>query len=513
MAEIMQTLAKIRRYLALQQIRDKVIFWLAVGSGMGAAVLLLSLFVPFYQAPATAGVLVLAAVLAGVLHGCLTAPDQSRSARMADRTGLSERLITAWELRERDDLGSRLQREETKRILVDYPWRERLKRKCNRKQLGLIAAFFCLGVIFFLLPTAAKERALLSHELAEAKKEAVEAQEEKIEEFLAEWEKLAETGRLTDAELSERQQEAARGLEEIREAISAEDLEEIIRRLEKKEEQRKNQFASYEGSETGAGDQGAGKNENKNSGGGSQSGNGADGSQSGNNQNGNSGGSQSGNGEDETGQNGGAGGNNNSGGGQSGTGQDGDSGGSSDGNGSSSGNDSQNGNSQNGNASGGGENENGQNSGTGGSKNSGGGGQNGNNQNASGQSGNGQSGDGTGQNGGGQNSSGQGSGNGAGWNYGSNVGIEREHESTLGQETIIMEGTVGTGENLTGTAGEGDAGTQGGFVYGEGYAGTEVEYGKVVSDYADKAYSQIEKNEIPSAMQDVVKKYFEGLTK
>ena len=75
-----------------------------------------------------------------------------------------------------------------------------------------------------------------------------------------------------------------------------------------------------------------------------------------------------------------------------------------------------------------------------------------------------------------------------------------------------MPGEVAEGERLTGVAGsDGTSYLSPDQIKGEGYAGTRTEYESVLGSYSEKAYGQIERNEIPSDMQEVVKKYFSGL--
>ena len=77
---------------------------------------------------------------------------------------------------------------------------------------------------------------------------------------------------------------------------------------------------------------------------------------------------------------------------------------------------------------------------------------------------------------------------------------------------MILPGEVAEGDRLTGTAGsEGNSYLSPDQVRGEGYAGQKTEYEAVLGGYSEKAYGQIERNEIPSEMQDIVKKYFSGL--
>lgn len=104
-----------------------------------------------------------------------------------------------------------------------------------------------------------------------------------------------------------------------------------------------------------------------------------------------------------------------------------------------------------------------------------------------------------------------GNGSGGGMNYGGYEGMEREYMPEEEDEFVaISDMAVGEDENLTGKNSGGSKYSQ--KTTGEGWRGNSVSYDKVVGNYAEQAYSDIESDKIPNSMKSVVRSYFEGLT-
>lgn len=140
-------------------------------------------------------------------------------------------------------------------------------------------------------------------------------------------------------------------------------------------------------------------------------------------------------------------------------------------------------------------------------------GQNGSGQseNGQGESGQGESGQGeNGQGGNGQGGNGKG---GTGWNYGSKNGIEKDDIAYQNPEQVVIPDSVGNDDNLSGTATKDGNSYKSESQQGITWRGQSVDYDSVISEYTKDAYSKIESNQIPEAMKDVVKNYFEELNK
>ena len=106
------------------------------------------------------------------------------------------------------------------------------------------------------------------------------------------------------------------------------------------------------------------------------------------------------------------------------------------------------------------------------------------------------------------NGTGNGSGNGTGWNYGSKNGSEKE--ITYNGEMVSVPGALGDDENLTGRQNEGASYTsQGGASLT--WSGNSVEYGQVIGEYSRQALSRISGSDYPAGVQDIIKSYFEQL--
>ena len=71
---------------------------------------------------------------------------------------------------------------------------------------------------------------------------------------------------------------------------------------------------------------------------------------------------------------------------------------------------------------------------------------------------------------------------------------------------------MGADDNLQCIQRQGESTTQD-SLNGNNFAGNKTNYKSVISDYKEKAYSQIQNNQIPAERSDVVKSYFDELTR
>lgn len=117
-------------------------------------------------------------------------------------------------------------------------------------------------------------------------------------------------------------------------------------------------------------------------------------------------------------------------------------------------------------------------------------------------------GNGSGSGNGSGNGSGSGSGSGGGWNYGGKNGYEKD--ISYNGELVSVPNGVGDDENLTGKNNEGTSySIQGGDALT--WSGNAVDYEQVVGEYSKQALSEIEQSDYPAGVQDIVKSYFEEL--
>lgn len=98
---------------------------------------------------------------------------------------------------------------------------------------------------------------------------------------------------------------------------------------------------------------------------------------------------------------------------------------------------------------------------------------------------------------------------GSGWNRGSNVGQEGNKKTT--DTVTIPEKTMGDDENLTGKMNDSDQVQSARANQANATAGSKVEYGQVSAEYKQKAYKQIDGASYPNELKNQIRDYFDGL--
>ena len=94
-------------------------------------------------------------------------------------------------------------------------------------------------------------------------------------------------------------------------------------------------------------------------------------------------------------------------------------------------------------------------------------------------------------------------------NKGSSTGMERADASGEA-ETVWIPNTTGNDENLTGQK-NGTGANRTRTKSGASKSGQKAEIGSVAGQYQKKAYSKLDKQQIPESKENLVKKYFSGL--
>jgi hypothetical protein len=202
---------------------------LAGGTGIAAALLIVARFVPWPGVMLWAVVLPAAGLAAGLGYGLAGKPSMLETARRADRlTGLSDRLATAWELRQADMPIACLQRENALESLKGHQPAEVIRLWPGGRAFAPLLAGLVLAGLLAALPNpmdrVIQERQELQEQLALAAEEVSQAREDltKPESPLSAEERAA----LEEA------------LEKLEEALdSAEDTPEALKALSTAEEE------------------------------------------------------------------------------------------------------------------------------------------------------------------------------------------------------------------------------------------------------------------------------------
>lgn len=122
-------------------------------------------------------------VLTGIAWAVVKRPTLSRAALYGDSKGLKESLVTALERREKQDLFSAAQREQTKELLEQFDLPRRIPVRVPLSSLAMFGlAALCLTVCI-LIPSQAKETAREQKVLQAMIKEQIEQVEALKEEI------------------------------------------------------------------------------------------------------------------------------------------------------------------------------------------------------------------------------------------------------------------------------------------------------------------------------------------
>lgn len=441
-----------RRKLNLAKLLDYGALYAAAGGVAGIFFEFISLIRPFYYADAAAAGCFGAGLLAGICRGIVKRADMKQAAGKLDSFGLQERMLTAYENRDREDKISALQRQNAFDCFEQM--KERIKIPIipdKRRILALlVSAAAVIGMSF--LPSEARNQADLRHQVKEQAKE----EKEELEAFLealegVDMESLTEEQK---AKLKELIDTMELSREELDRADSGESLAAATQRLDYKYGQAAQSLGQIAGETAHLEAAGiavaeafakaaANQNGQQTASSGMPSGGSGDG--------------EGGTGEDGSG--------------------DGDGGDGKDGSGHSGGNGS-------------GENE-----------DQGGG-------NGSGENGNQGNGNGSGE--GGQ---GSGTGDGSGGNGGGTGSGRGESHSDAAHDYVSVPDKMGDDSSLTGDKTGDQHSDYYRDQNGLAWEGEHVEYGSVIGEYADSAYEGIAGGKYPNGMETVIRDYFEQLNK
>lgn len=453
---LLQEIRRSRRKLNIAKTLDTCTCFLACADVAATVLEAVSIWVPFYYVHWCAGIVLLAAVAAGLVYSVVKRAGLHEAARKMDTFGLQERVQTAYEQMEDESAFACMQRQDAAKRLREKSKKKEIRIRLlpDKRHLTAAALSLVLACGLAFLPSQARETASQRHAIHQEAKE----KQKELSELADALEKM-DTSTLTEeqkAKLSELQEALNRSMQELARADSREALDAAESKLGFKLEQTSQSLANLASqmskeqqaaiAQAQALAKAAADAEGKSSGSNgtqSASNGGSNGTPSAGN--GSSGDGNNGNNSNGTGSNG----NNGSGDGNS---PDGDNNGNGSGNGSG---DGSNGDGSNGNGSGNG------------------------------------------------NGNGNGSGNGSGRGTGQGGGTH---------DYVSVPNAVGNDENLTGNKNGGENGESYRAQNGLVWEGNHVSLDSVISDYTKDAYEGIEAGRYPSGMEDVIKDYFKNLS-
>ncbi len=226
--EIRIFIYKLRRRLGIQKAMNIFPFVLSIGFFLGFLHILFGYFHPFYYASIIASFWILASVLFGIIYFFFHFPKEQEAAHMGDAIIGQERLLTALELRGKNEPISCLQKKDAISYIAVCNIKESFPYQLHFKQLLLCIFMASLFFLFLYLPSKAKLEAEKLHALKQDIKEELILVDDVEKE-------------ITQEKISEKQTPSA--LETIGKKLDKDDKLDIIKELL---EQTKKEYSSVD---------------------------------------------------------------------------------------------------------------------------------------------------------------------------------------------------------------------------------------------------------------------------
>lgn len=228
--EIPQFLKKIRHRVLQRRLLCRMGMFGLVGACLCGLCNLIALWIPFYRGEWIGFGLFVVSLLCACIYTLFTWPREKETAEIADAIGGKERFTTYLEHREKQDLMSRLQREDTKKQIAVIPWKQRLPLVLPRRTYLGMLLLLAGSVLCACYTTPAKREAEKAHILTEQRAKA-EAQVAKVQKELQE---QKAKGKLSQKEYKRLQNILEQNRKELEESVQKEGIDKAKERLETK---------------------------------------------------------------------------------------------------------------------------------------------------------------------------------------------------------------------------------------------------------------------------------------
>lgn len=175
-----QQIKACRRKLNRAKLLDSLVLFAAAFGVGGILCEGISIFVPFYYAHAVTAACFGAGVLAGSIYAVCKRVSMRQAAGKLDSFGLKERMITALELMDKEHAFAQLQRQDAVSHYNAIREQIRIPLRPDVRHLAALGLSVVVALTLGLVPSVAKEQAVLQHQVQKAAKE----EEETLEELM-----------------------------------------------------------------------------------------------------------------------------------------------------------------------------------------------------------------------------------------------------------------------------------------------------------------------------------------
>ena len=151
----------VRRRMIFNLLTDRIVLGLCYGTMAGLLLGIISLIVPVYYASYIIVGCIACGAAGGVIYSCCHLPDLKRAALTADASGFGEALVTALELKKREDAFCFMQRKVTAgKVQKESP--KTAVKLCFPWKAGLLFIGLCLMcTATTFIPAPARQKAAL----------------------------------------------------------------------------------------------------------------------------------------------------------------------------------------------------------------------------------------------------------------------------------------------------------------------------------------------------------------
>lgn len=202
--EFLSIIHAFRRRLDTVLFLKTLMFALAVGEGAGILLQAVSFITPIYYVNVYSVIAVVLAVAAAAIVSLMKRNTMEHTALVMDGYGFKERIVTAYEHLEKEDIIYALQRRDAMEQLKMYRDRIRIPLMPDRKKTVLSVLLLAVMIGLMFVPSPVRDRAEELHRISREARD----KEKEIEEVLEELNKLEEQGQeaLTPEQLAAMQE-------------------------------------------------------------------------------------------------------------------------------------------------------------------------------------------------------------------------------------------------------------------------------------------------------------------
>lgn len=225
--QIQKFLRKAKCRLGINALLQNYLLYVAAGFLGGAVVCGIALFVPIYHSFNYAVGIALAVMGIGFIVTMVSLPRKKKLALVIDKTGLKEQLTTFLELEGKEDAISVLQKKQTCRSIAGYSFKKQLPIKYSVTNLMLVVFALLAFITAALMPSDMKDQAIANHQV----KEEMVKKAEKVKKVAKE---IKQDPEITEEEIETYKKLLEDSLKEIQKSKEKTDLKKTADRLETK---------------------------------------------------------------------------------------------------------------------------------------------------------------------------------------------------------------------------------------------------------------------------------------